>query len=926
MPIIKPYESQISAQTDTGTRFGTGRADAADFLMTSGSNETAKALSHLGETIGKSYDFLKQREEDQEISDAQVQVARIRTEKVGEYQKMQEQHQAGDESFAPTIRQDMSDTFSSLRGKYKSDKARKYVDLHGETTTADFFGRALTYQTHQAQTKAVEDVNARRGEDAKTLAENPALFEMVAGAFEFDVSNGVGMYRHLPDVKKAEIIRETWERYALAAGHTAVTKDKAVAGMIAGTASAQVQKSLPPNTVTTFSTPMDFIFKWEGDKYVASDGASNAPAKFGINQKYHPNIDVSKLTKEGAAAIYKTEYWDKIGGSDLPPRMATVAMNVAVMSGVGVAKQYIEQSNGDPMKVIELHRQQLNRLAQNPNRNDAQYLKGWMNRLDDLTAQVSAMPEHGVSANATVLADTPAEITPQAKPLWWDKLSYQGQMQLTHLAQNQVAQETKLAAHALTQQRSDRRAAFSAGMTLPAPIPDQMYSVYGPDAASKLAEDRVMEAVASTISGMRNASPAEINTRLATLDPSKLQLPPGALSDAIEFTKVAKSYADAFIKQREQDPIKFATNNGFAGVKNFSSVEPATFGVELKSRAVAAGAISQTYGTKLTMLSDDESKKLGEYIKGLPTNKVVGDDKTITQQEWLANVRSQVDQPTFRQLTSELFKDDRSLSYAASIMASPTPSTVYSVASSAGGKRYNKDEIASAIAEGNRWRSQVKQRTKDATDPNARDMPTDGETAQVFTEWLGGAKMDIDPERAAIMRDVATSHFVGLRVKTGGGGNLKLGKDAEHKANRDAFKESLNIVFGKPSKIGESAVLRPFGMEEAPFLEAVDKRVREQDPTLMRGEYGMSYAGSGNKYRVMRNGQVTNLVIDLDQPARVDVEAQTKKEAKAQADAQKRTAEAAAQKKAEVASAAAMESSQTWGGVRGNTRPTMGRQ
>lgn len=163
--------------------------------------------------------------------------------------------------------------------------------------------------------------------------------------------------------------------------------------VIADTRANMNPKTLAQNKTET--TPVGFdgavapLIEREGG-YKASDGKSGAPVKFGINQKANPDINVANLTKEQAKEIYRTRYWDAIGGDSLAPATAIVALDAAALQGVGVAKQLITDSNGDPDIMIEMRRKQLISLAaadpaQKP------YLEGWLNRLDGLSMQISGM-------------------------------------------------------------------------------------------------------------------------------------------------------------------------------------------------------------------------------------------------------------------------------------------------------------------------------------------------------------------------------------------------------------------------------------------------------------------------------------------------------------------------------------------------------
>jgi len=146
--------------------------------------------------------------------------------------------------------------------------------------------------------------------------------------------------------------------------------------------------SFTPTGNTSFDDAMRFVFSQEGG-YKDTDGNTGAPVNMGINQKFHPNVDVKNLTPDQARDIYKQEYWNAIGGDKLNPTAAKIAMDAAVNQGVDYAKRLIAETGGDPDKMLA-HR--MGRYAEivagDKTGQQAQNLKGWVNRLDNLRTEV----------------------------------------------------------------------------------------------------------------------------------------------------------------------------------------------------------------------------------------------------------------------------------------------------------------------------------------------------------------------------------------------------------------------------------------------------------------------------------------------------------------------------------------------------------
>jgi hypothetical protein len=91
--------------------------------------------------------------------------------------------------------------------------------------------------------------------------------------------------------------------------------------------------------------------------FVARDGRSGAPANFGINQRYNPDVDVSKLTEDQARQLYRDRYWNAINGDSLPPEAQAAVFDAAVNQGPERAMSWWRQSGGDVQKFNQLRLQ-----------------------------------------------------------------------------------------------------------------------------------------------------------------------------------------------------------------------------------------------------------------------------------------------------------------------------------------------------------------------------------------------------------------------------------------------------------------------------------------------------------------------------------------------------------------------------------------
>jgi hypothetical protein len=165
-------------------------------------------------------------------------------------------------------------------------------------------------------------------------------------------------------------------------------------------AKTKIATNYTPTGNASFDDAVKFVFGVEGG-YKDKDGNTGAPVNMGINQKYHPNVDVRNLTPDQARDIYKQEYWDAIGGDNLNPTTAKIAMDAAVNQGVDYAKRLIAETGGDPEKMMS-HRMSryAGTVAGDKTGQQTQNLKGWMNRLDLLRNELG-QPKTNVQTAAT---------------------------------------------------------------------------------------------------------------------------------------------------------------------------------------------------------------------------------------------------------------------------------------------------------------------------------------------------------------------------------------------------------------------------------------------------------------------------------------------------------------------------------------------
>ena len=122
-----------------------------------------------------------------------------------------------------------------------------------------------------------------------------------------------------------------------------------------------------------FLKAMEFVFSWEGG-YVDDPADPGGRTRWGISQRAYPDLDIANLTKDQARAIYKKDYWDKVGGDTLPAPLALVAFNAAVNCGVGRAKRWLGGCGGEYKEFLRMQ------ITHYINLRNSRFIHGWIAR------------------------------------------------------------------------------------------------------------------------------------------------------------------------------------------------------------------------------------------------------------------------------------------------------------------------------------------------------------------------------------------------------------------------------------------------------------------------------------------------------------------------------------------------------------------
>lgn len=102
---------------------------------------------------------------------------------------------------------------------------------------------------------------------------------------------------------------------------------------------------LPPFKIVSFDECFDRLLGHEGG-YVNDPNDPGGETNWGVSKRSYPNLDIAALTREGAKAIYRRDFYDRINAAGLPGSVVFQLFDFAVNSGPETAVRYFQRAIG----------------------------------------------------------------------------------------------------------------------------------------------------------------------------------------------------------------------------------------------------------------------------------------------------------------------------------------------------------------------------------------------------------------------------------------------------------------------------------------------------------------------------------------------------------------------------------------------------
>lgn len=80
--------------------------------------------------------------------------------------------------------------------------------------------------------------------------------------------------------------------------------------------------------------------------YVNHPSDPGGETNWGISKRSYPKVNIKKLTRDQAVAIYYRDFWTPVGGDNLSPIIAYQCLDAAVNHGLGTARRMMQRALG----------------------------------------------------------------------------------------------------------------------------------------------------------------------------------------------------------------------------------------------------------------------------------------------------------------------------------------------------------------------------------------------------------------------------------------------------------------------------------------------------------------------------------------------------------------------------------------------------
>jgi hypothetical protein len=301
-------------------------------------------------------------------------------------------------------------------------------------------------------------------------------------------------------------------------------------------------------------------------------------------------------------------------------------------------------------------------------------------------------------------------------------------------------------------------------------------------------------------------------------------------------------------QKRREDPATaaytqtYSTENPISPITDFS--DPEKLADATKIRGPQMDAYNGQYKTgKNFKFMNTEAANFRNFLEQMPAKELSG---------WIDSYVKRVDNPRLvADVFSQVAKGDGAL------MATGV------IASTHLAGHAKKAEDTNAILFG---RSVIKMNEKGEDNKDVKAIkglvvPSGEDVVKAMAKYSG--VVNLPPDQYAAYSEAVRAHYVGASVSAGITNNDLTDKEVGAN-NTKRLAKSIDAVMGKPTTAGNSRVVRPYGMDETSFINAVQSEVNDKFGGKYKwGEYSLQSMPDG-RYVVAIGGEQRGVVNPVD--------------------------------------------------------------
>ena len=817
MPVkIPTYDARLTPSGQISAR-ATGVENSA---------ATGQALQNIGSAVGQGEDLYRQKQNADAIANTGKQLSESDGFWTNRLQQMSQSAVDGgmvkdaDGNVVP-----MTHALQSEFGKWRDDflagidnpKAKIYAQQHLDSLWSQTYRSSLLTEAKLGVENRSDKINQSVLDWANQAAADPTLAQRNRSSALTMIANS-GLDEH----SRATMAMAAQKAITESAMYGAIQRDPAGA-----------QASLTHVFGGGFDSAVEFTLKHEGG-YSAADN-NGAPVNFGINQKWHPDVNVKDLTRDQAKQIYRDQYWNAIGGDELAaqnPALASAAFDTAVLAGAPRTKQMLAQAGGDVGKFMDLREQYQAQLSKkNPAKYGGDVAAGWAKRNADLRASVA-----GGDPTVTELARG---------------LDPSRAYQFLNAATTEVNRQQAVLRSQLTVTESNQTAAAMNGDPVAQPLTQADYvKAYGDvEGTARYSQFAANQQLGADIGAMKLLPPDQLQAKVEAYKPDSSK--PGYELGLQRFQIAAKA-ADQVLAARAADPMAYAIQNkvGDAAPLPFSDMEQ--LGPALAQRAGVAASMQQTYAVPYALLTKGEAQTLSQGFQRMTTQQKMG---------YLNAIRTSLSDPAAYKSVLQQIAPDSPVTAVAGNILGKQQGPVSASHWFAPNEHFDPQAVAGLILEG----EALINPTKAAQGENGRGkmfpMPKEQDLRAQFKKNVKDAFASA-PTAADYAFQAVKAYYAGKAAQMG---------DVSGETNDQVLTEAITATLGGVTDPnGQGHVLRPWGMPEDTFKDALQAAFNKSGAPGNLRNYRVQNGG-GDRYLLssgtgfLKDAAGNPVVLDLTQ-------------------------------------------------------------